>query len=103
MMNSRDSLLNTDDEGVDSVRVGNRLPLPPPAVLLILRVDLTSRDLTQNPTKILVSAERENFRVVTEKPCYIGEDYDTELKSTAETDKEKTYELPDCAQRYHCA
>ena len=25
-MNSSDSLLNTDDEGVDGVRVGNRLP-----------------------------------------------------------------------------
>ena len=26
MMNSSDSLFNTEDEGVDDVRVGNRLP-----------------------------------------------------------------------------
>merc|ERR1712122_392962 len=44
------------------------------------------------------------------KLCYIALDYDTELKSTAESsDKEKTYELPDGniitvgAERFRCA
>merc|ERR1711916_370343 len=57
----------------------------------ILRLDLAGRD-------------------VKEKLCYIALDYDTELKSTAESsDKEKTYELPDGniitvgAERFRCA
>ena len=44
-----------------------------------------------------------------EKLCYIGLDYDTQLKSTAEVDKDKTYVFPDRniitvgAKRFHCA
>ena len=41
------------------------------------------------------AADRVIARDVKKKLCYIGVDYDTKLKSTAETDKEKTYELPD--------
>ena len=54
------------------------------------------------------TAEKEIVRDVQEKPCYFGLDYDTELKSTADTDQEKTFELPDGniiisgAQRFHC-
>ena len=42
-----------------------------------------------------VAADRVIARAVKEKLCYIGVDYDTKPKSTAETDKEKTYEPPD--------
>ena len=70
---------------------------------LFLRVDLTGRDLTENATKILIEprysltavAEREMFRAVTEKPCYMGADYNTEIKAMADTDKEQTFEFPD--------
>ena len=43
----------------------------------------------------MLLAGREIARDVKEKLCNIGVDYDTKLKSRAETDKEKTYELPD--------
>ena len=48
---------------------------------------LAGRDLAEH-----ASAEREIARDISEKLCYVGVDYDTELKST---DKEKTCELPD--------
>ena len=41
------------------------------------------------------AAEREIVRDVTEKRCYIGLDYDTELKSITKTDKTKICELTD--------
>ena len=40
-------------------------------------------------------AEREMFRAVTKKPCYMGADYNTEIKAMADTDKEQTFEFPD--------
>ena len=64
---------------------------------------LLGRDLTKQFMKILIvrgvsftaAAEREILRDVIEKRCYIGSDHDTELKSTAEIDKQKTCVLPD--------
>ena len=41
------------------------------------------------------TTEREIARNVRKKLFYIDSDYGTELKPTAETDKEKTYELSD--------
>ena len=44
-----------------------------------------------------------------EELCYVGFDYDTQLNTTAEVDKEKTYVFPDRniitvgAERFHCA
>ena len=83
---------------------GFQIPgLPPPTVPLFLRVDLTSRDLAENSTKILIEqrhslpadAGREMFRAVTEKQCFIGADYNTEIKSMVDADKEQIFELPD--------
>ena len=62
-----------------------------------LRFDLARRDLTENLMKFATAqecplastAEREIARDIREKLSY------TELKSTAEINKDKTYELPD--------
>ena len=80
-----------------------------------LRLDLTgpwSENLmkftTERECPFATTAERESVRDVKVNTCYIGADYDTELKSTAEFDKKKTYELPDRnvisfgAERFHC-
>ena len=53
------------------------------------------KNLIEQGCSFAAAAEREIPRDVKEKLCYIGVDYDTKLKSTAETDKEKTCELPD--------
>merc|ERR1712136_229913 len=84
----------------------------------ILRVDLAGRDLSDSLMKFLTerrysfttTAEREVGRDVIEKLCFLSFDYDTELKSTAESsDKNQTYELPDRniiislgAKRFRC-
>ena len=44
---------------------------------------------------------REIVPFVKEKLCYIACVFDTELKSIADTDREKTYELPD-GKHHHC-
>ena len=69
----------------------------------ILRLDLAGRDLSDYLMKILTvrrysftTAEREIGRHVKGKLCYITFDFDTELKSTAESsDKNQTYMLSD--------
>ena len=66
----------------------------------ILRLDLAGRDLTEYLIKVLIergysfttTSEREIVRDVQEKLCCIARDYETELKSTAESsDKERTH------------
>ena len=53
------------------------------------------KNLTERRYSFTASAVRETARDVTEKLCYMVLDYDTELKSTSEINKDKTYELPD--------
>ena len=68
------------------------------------------KHLTERGHSFSATAEGEIARVIKKKPCHIGADYDSEPKSTAETDKGKIYELPDGnniitvgAKRFHCA
>ena len=67
------------------------------------------QNLTERRYSFTASAVREIARNVTDKPRYIGVEYDTELKPIAATDKEKTCELPDGniitvgAERFRCA
>ena len=63
------------------------------------------KNLTEQGVSFTASAGSEIAREVREKLRYLGADYDTELKSTAETNKEKTHELSDVhgAERLRCA
>ena len=67
------------------------------------------KNLTDQGCSFSATAEREAAREVKEKLRYIGVDYNIELESTAEIDKEKTCELPDGniitvgVKRFHCA
>jgi len=66
------------------------------------------KNLTERGVSFTAAAEREIAREVEVKLRCFGADYDTELKSTAEIDKEKTHELPDRniisigAECFHC-
>ena len=75
---------------------------------------LAGRDATEYLMQILTEREysftatAERDFAVKEKLRYIVVDYDTEHKSTTDTDKEKTFELPDenfitvSVKRFHC-
>ena len=69
------------------------------------------KNLTEQGHSLTAAAERSLLGIFKEKLCYIACVYDTELKKQtfAETDREKTYELPDVniitvgAERFHYA
>ena len=73
---------------------------PPHAVL---RFDLAGRDLAENLMKLATeqecpfatTAEGECSGGQREIKCHISSDHDTEVKSTAEIDKEKTFVFPE--------
>ena len=82
------------------------------ALLCLDGRDLTEylmKNLTEQGVSFTASAESEIAREVREKLRYFGADYDTELESTAETNKEKTHELSDVhnttvgTERLRCA
>ena len=57
--------------------------------------ELPDGNRTEQRYPLSAAAERELVRDVKEKTCCIFLDLDTEHKSTAEMDKEKTFEPPD--------
>ena len=70
----------------------------------IARVDLAGRDLTEYLIRLMhergysftTSAEREIARDMKEKLCYVAQDYEAEVETSARSSEcEKTYEMPD--------
>ena len=81
------------------------------AIVRVAGRDLTEyfmKNLTEQGYSFSAAAKREIARDVKKKLFHIGVDYDTKLKSTAETDKERTYVFPDeniiavGAERFRC-
>ena len=84
---------------------------PHHAILRWHGCDLTEylmKNFTERRYSFTASAVREIAQDVKEKLRCFCADYDTELKSTSEINKDKTFELPDGhiiidgAQRFHC-
>ena len=50
---------------------------------------------TEQGSSLATTAERESVREIQKKQCHVSLDHDTELKSTADIDQDKTYVFPD--------
>ena len=94
------------DERVTAIRKGpdfHSVPIYEGYALHHAILRLAGRDPAEYLMKILAeqgysltaTAKREIARNVEEKLCYIGFDHDTQVKSTAEVDNEKTSVFPD--------
>ena len=76
-------------------------PAPRHPFFLIGRdlAEYSMKNVTERVYPFLAVAKKGSIRDVQEKLRYFDSVYDTELKPTAEIDKEKTYLLPDHCRR----
>ena len=71
----------------------------------VMKINLGGKDLTEYLVKLLKESgrsfsnipetERDNARDTKEKKCYVAGDFEAEIKSFAETNKEVTHRMPD--------